>query len=213
MRNVGADVILVSIRSPHRSKGRLHKQPRPALKDKFQSAPLTEARGDSTPSAQYGSLQSFNPLPSPKQGETEGGELSQYGMHVSIRSPHRSKGRLLPARGIGQWPQVSIRSPHRSKGRPGQGVRLCEGVRVSIRSPHRSKGRRSQVEPQGVRRKFQSAPLTEARGDAGCCNQRNTKKLHEWMREPPFICILLLKRELVPCCKLLLAIRLPTARK
>ena len=37
---------------------------------KFQSAPLTEARGD-TPSAKaIAAALCFNPLPSPKQGET-----------------------------------------------------------------------------------------------------------------------------------------------
>ena len=60
---------------------------------------------------------------------------------------------------------------------------------------------------------FQSAPLTKARGDAGCCNQRNDKRLHTWMREPPFLGILRPKREHVPRCKLLSAINLLTARK
>ena len=36
----------------------------------FQSAPLTEARGDVIPLSDNVSLYSFNPLPSPKQGET-----------------------------------------------------------------------------------------------------------------------------------------------
>ena len=31
--------------------------------------------------------------------------------------------------------------------------------------------------------KFQSAPLTEARGDAGRYNQRNNKDLHRQMRD------------------------------
>ena len=60
---------------------------------------------------------------------------------------------------------------------------------------------------------FQSAPLTKARGDSGCCNQRNNKRLHTWMREPPFLGILRPKREHVPRCKLLSAINLLTARK
>ena len=35
----------------------------------------------------------FNPLPSPKQGETCETALYGRGLRVSIRSPHRSKGR------------------------------------------------------------------------------------------------------------------------
>ena len=84
----------------------------------FQSAPLTEARGDLAGAAKvYTSKSCFNPLPSPKQGET-GAE-------------GRSGGQKS----------------------------------VSIRSPHRSKGRQPTVFPMFAIRKFQSAPLTEARGD------------------------------------------------
>ena len=60
---------------------------------------------------------------------------------------------------------------------------------------------------------FQSAPLTEVRGDAGRYNRRNNKKLDKWMRESPFIRISLLKREHMPRCNLLLATRLQVARK
>ena len=64
------------------------------------------------------------------------------GLHVSIRSPHRSEGRSLPGmiRRLRIW--VSIRSPHRSEGRY---------VSPMQRRP------RSNV--------FQSAPPTEVRGD------------------------------------------------
>ena len=90
--------------------------------------------------------QSFNPLPSPKQGETYCTTEIEFPKYVSIRSPHRSKGRrpvppaeyteyaikfqsapLTEARGdlpvygrdrLGMPYVVSIRSPHRSKGRP-----------------------------------------------------------------------------------------------
>jgi len=37
--------------------------------------------------------------------------------------------------------------------------------------------------------------------------------LYKWMRGPPSICTLLPKREHTPRCNLLLAIKLPTARK
>ena len=39
--------------------------------------------------------------------------------------------------------KVSIRSPHRSKGRPSSSTICASLSHVSIRSPHRSKGRRS----------------------------------------------------------------------
>ena len=62
--------VTVSIRSPHRSKGRpadgLVIDQRPL----FQSAPLTEARGDNFCLGNALKYICFNPLPSPKQGET-----------------------------------------------------------------------------------------------------------------------------------------------
>ena len=139
------DAILkrVSIRSPHRSKGRLLLSRRIGPIQRFQSAPLTEARGDasaaitadSNSSFQSAPLteargdprraisgplhQGFNPLPSPKQGETWAARtLCHYANKVSIRSPHRSKGRLGQFRLSDRFRRVSIRSPHRSKGRP-----------------------------------------------------------------------------------------------
>ena len=50
----------------------------------------------------------------------------------------------------------------------------ASGIRVSIRSPYRSKGRYNLVHrPLGRHSMFQSAPLTEARGDeAGSRCQR-----------------------------------------
>ena len=86
----------VSIRSPHRSKGR---QRNGQTIHEFQSAPLTEARGDRVATTCPSTEQSFNPLPSPKQGETRllAGGRALLGI-VSIRSPHRSKGRPQPPR-------------------------------------------------------------------------------------------------------------------
>ncbi len=86
----------------------------------FQSAPLTEARGDFIFKREGDRRMSFNPLPSPKQGETPVGEPLNF-------------------------------------------VRYS----VSIRSPHRSKGRHRAVLWRYASAKFQSAPLTEARGDHG----------------------------------------------
>ena len=156
---------------------------RSTIKIRFQSAPLTEARGDSrgrddSPAPKsYQTLPGFNPLPSPKRGEI-GGRIDLRGRHlpchVSIRSPHRSEGRcsLLGLTGLDSV--VSIRSPHRSEGRcsipPGAGI----GGKVSIRSPHRSEGRsRTSTlrdpgrsfnplpSPKSEGRLFQCAPLTD----------------------------------------------------
>ena len=89
----------------------------PSKSSVFQSAPLTKARGDA---AALGL--------EPAEG-------------VSIRSPHKSKGRLCLLRDRGYLQHVSIRSPHKSKGR--LLVKSSAGRRtiVSIRSPHKSKGR------------------------------------------------------------------------
>ena len=157
--------IEVSIRSPHKSKGR-----------------LGSAR-------HYQWLRGFNPLPSQKQGETWLCAASGLGRHVSIRSPHKSKGRR-PGGGRGlRGVSVSIRSPHKSKGRPRGSGRAAPATGVSIRSPHKSKGRRpaapTRTPVTGVSIRsphkskgrlaivvvievvavFQSAPLTKARGD------------------------------------------------
>ena len=183
---------------------------------KFQSAPLTEARGDGYGLHFKGGHDlRFNPLPSPKQGETDGvvvvaltlyrfqsaplteargdflggGHLAVV-LEVSIRSPHRSKGRPLvkmqslpprvsfnplpsPKQGeTGKFRQrrrtgqVSIRSPHRSKGR----TILSARVRVFIicfnplPSPKQGETLRDHPCPATMQL-FQSAPLTEARGD------------------------------------------------
>ena len=203
----------------------------------FQSAPLTEARGDfgACISSRWAII-CFNPLPSPKQGETFVTEYLFRTNRVSIRSPHRSKGRHLGDLFVVQGKLVSIRSPHRSKGRlvttqwtdsagmfqsaplteargdppsrcgihetdcfnplpspkqgetspvanssflrccfnplpsPKQGETPCATPSrsfryVSIRSPHRSKGRPFRTAALSVSEWFQSAPLTEARGD------------------------------------------------
>ena len=113
---------------------------------KFQSAPPTGVRGDSGLRCLY-----------------------HRRRIVSIRSPHRSEGRLLQAsRGLPDL-VVSIRSPHRSEGRS-----ICfrrqpgHLANVSIRSPHRSEGRF--LSPPASRTPaswFQSAPPTGVRGDQG----------------------------------------------
>ena len=61
--------------------------------DGFQSAPLTKARGDGRPVRATGAHLRFNPLPSQKQGETASPRPREGRLNVSIRSPHKSKGR------------------------------------------------------------------------------------------------------------------------
>ena len=108
---------LVSIRSPHKSKGRHHSRERNALKSRFQSAPLTKARGDRSPCRRVARPRCFNPLPSQKQGETYTALAPDLQVLVSIRSPHKSKGRRQLSELRAVYMQVSIRSPHKSKGR------------------------------------------------------------------------------------------------
>ena len=136
--------ILVSIRSPHRSKGRHGEAaaaaiqamfqsaplteargdakdwPSPAKGSPFQSAPLTEARGDRQPPPARAWYSGFNPLPSPKQGETSRPGRERHG-----------QGRFNP-----------LPSP-----KQGETVVLATSF------------------PPTTTPTFQSAPLTEARGD------------------------------------------------
>ena len=134
----------------------------------FQSAPLTEARGDLW---RRGDRRDFRGVsirsPHRSKGRLCYCHRAVHVFRVSIRSPHRSKGRqrlkrtrprrakfqsapLTEARGdpelaaVAVLVLVSIRSPHRSKGRPlRRGADWRRSQRVSIRSPHRSKGRPS----------------------------------------------------------------------
>ena len=132
----------------------------------FQSAPLTKARGDVQPPQVEGEHASFNPLPSPKQGETD--DLTKKSVIifiVSIRSPHQSKGRQIRELQRDAQILVSIRSPHQSKGRHLRPAGLNGECNVSIRSPHQSKGRPWWPDAVRDRLEFQSAPLTKARGD------------------------------------------------
>ena len=183
----------VSIRSPHRSKGRpvltldvghcvMSFNPLPSPKQGETARVLA-------PTARRGRC--FNPLPSPKQGETPFLIERRY---VSIRSPHRSKGRPLietnyadsfnplPSPKQGETYQRMLPTPEwhvfqsapltEARGPRGlfQSAPLTE-ARGAIRSTRLIRS------PQGetcLAIRFQSAPLTEARGDAGRYNQRIT---------------------------------------
>ncbi len=86
--------------------------------------------------------------------------------YVSIRSPHRGEGRSGIKTYFERANDVSIRSPHRGEGRLGRHKYLHESAFVSIRSPHRGEGRSMFAVSFSEPLWFQSAPLTEARGDA-----------------------------------------------
>ena len=92
-------------------------QPIPSNVERFQSAPLTKARGDWHTGLYRGCPRGFNPLPSQKQGETSARARAASSCFVSIRSPHKSKGRPATRRAWMRLGHVSIRSPHKSKGR------------------------------------------------------------------------------------------------
>ena len=142
----------VSIRSPHRSKGRRFRWLR------ANSQVLVSIRSPHRSKGRLG--------------------LCYRGIWprcVSIRSPHRSKGRPALPHAEGVETAVSIRSPHRSKGRRFRWLRANSQVLVSIRSPHRSKGRQALLCGAAGTGKFQSAPLTEARGDLAMPTSANAE--------------------------------------
>ena len=133
----------VSIRSPHGCKGRFARRARPDCPDRFQSAPLTDVRGDICRLRIVGDI-----------------------LNVSIRSPHGCKGRYAPRRGhtrqhvaFQSAPLTDVRGDPRSFW-----PRACN-VPVSIRSPHGCKGRCSFLGFSKYSSWFQSAPLTDVRGD------------------------------------------------
>ena len=171
----------VSIRSPHRSEGRLVDRRRNgATVHTFQSAPPTGVRGD-----------------------FRGPGTRTYVDYVSIRSPHRSEGRLtkrfncfrcfnpLPppefatllnrfqsapptgVRGDAIVFKGFVKSQNMFQSAPPTGVRgdfLHQSAsdasdKVSIRSPHRSEGRFSHASFISQSHVFQSAPPTGVRGD------------------------------------------------
>ena len=180
---------LVSIRSPHKSKGRLVRAYRPPPTPEFQSAPLTKARGDI-----IHRLEAVHTLtvsirsPHKSKGRHNVIKHSRIQGVVSIRSPHKSKGRLEMGNGPrgratfqsapltkarGDQKESTSMQHHRSfnplpsqkQGETRTNQRTSTHCRVSIRSPHKSKGRRESLIHKSSILLFQSAPLTKARGD------------------------------------------------
>ena len=154
----------------------------------FNPLPLTEARGDRSSPPTARRRGGFNPLPSPKQGETPISHRARALQKVSIRSPHRSKGRplgskpILRRHGFQSAPLTEARGdlpadaptrrmvgfnplPSPKQGETGAIKQVFLTKEVSIRSPHRSKGRHQLRVNHLIVEEFQSAPLTEARGD------------------------------------------------
>ena len=165
----------------------------PSSRYLFQSAPLTEARGDSCTCSLTARSRCFNPLPSPKQGETA---RSRWLSPVSscfnplpspkqgetcVRAGLRGKfvlfqsAPLTEARGdltyvTSRFHLVSIRSPHRSKGRANHRVGFASSCFNPLPSP--KQGETWQTQPFGPADPcFNPLPSpkqgeTEARGDA-----------------------------------------------
>ena len=156
----------VSIRSPYRSKGRSLVTGAVAHTVGFQSAPLTEARGDGGRGASVTAHTGFNPLPLPKQGEIPPTFFPSGRCRCFNPLPLPKQGEIPVLGYIPVDAPVSIRSPYRSKGRCGREGEHRRSQDVSIRSPYRSKGRYGDILDVSFSSMFQSAPLTEARGDA-----------------------------------------------
>ena len=167
----------------------------------FQSAPLTDVRGDDCRSASSTNALWFQSAPlTDVRGDWPSVIALRWRGCVSIRSPHGCKGRSAADTIVDQQDAVSIRSPHGCKGRY-DAPRDCVGCeRVSIRSPHGCKGRSERVDfdpesllvsirsPHGCKGRciccfkelltelFQSAPLTDVRGDRCLGNRLRTGK-------------------------------------
>ena len=182
---------IVSIRSPHQSKGRLPIFTALTSHILFQSAPLTKARGDPfrlrgpyprravsirSPHQSKGRRECacfnggrvwrFNPLPSPKQGETALHRLPARASPCFNPLPSPKQGETGTSAPPKIKSRVSIRSPHQSKGRPCTATTDAFGSALFQSAPltkaRGDPGLGRAPSPSGA---FQSAPLTKARGD------------------------------------------------
>ena len=169
------ELVVVSIRSPHKSKGRRGVVPPISTRLVFQSAPLTKARGDSVGRSARGSgVHVFQSAPLTKAR----GDLPTN-WFVRSESTFQSAP-LTKARGDRQRLLVRIRHtsfnplPSQKQGETDALAGLGGAWAVSIRSPHKSKGRPASLFVLRLTKEFQSAPLTKARGD-----------LHDPLSPPP----------------------------
>ena len=121
-----AGALVVSIRSPHKSKGRPSQSSTPAFGLAFQSAPLTKARGDIESELKLTTGHKFQSAPLTKaRGDPDGGH--ERGCCILFQSAPLTKARgdLMVMGLIVVAFSVSIRSPHKSKGRPDDPARRC----------------------------------------------------------------------------------------
>ncbi len=156
----------------------------------FQSAPLTEARGDhghrttscrgrpvsirspdrsqgrrSTPASARPEARFQSAPLTEARGDAEENEREAKRQAVSIRSPDRSQGRLRRLQVTGGTGPVSIRSPDRSQGRPKSSPGRQTGLLFQSAPLTEARGDGTGSGDPAGGRLFQSAPLTEARGD------------------------------------------------
>ena len=168
--------VAVSIRSPHKSKGRQDEEAKDETETEFQSAPLTKARGDSDETYHTDLIYGFNPLPSQKQGETRPQGGAVHSLYVSIRSPHKSKGR--PVATASAHARMRFQSAPLTKARGD----IPRGEPVGNLAcfnplPSQKQGETTSTPSFRSTMGFQSAPLTKARGDpaAGLVAQSLTR--------------------------------------
>ena len=109
---------------------------------------------------------SFNPLPSPKQGETQAEQFLMELLRVSIRSPHRSKGRHAEPIKLGDSDECfnPLPSPKQGETQPHRAGRPRRTSFNPLPSPKQGETQPASRAWRTINT-FQSAPLTEARGD------------------------------------------------
>ncbi len=158
----------------------------------FQSAPHAEARGDKGLERKAKGRLCFNPLPSPKRGETHSRAARSRAGWCFNPLPSPKRGETARLRSLRHPTFCFNPLPSPKRGETQQVAGLVVREKVSIRSPHRSEGRllpRAESRSRAYRfnplpspkrgetgstswfrcraSTFQSAPLTEARGDRG----------------------------------------------
>ena len=156
----------VSIRSPHKSKGRHESSLPPPRLLQFQSAPLTKARGDILMFTFDLTRLRFQSAPLTKaRGDRRYIENSPDHRKFQSAPLTKARGDRMAAPDSGPYGRFNP-LPSQKQGETPKSSRRAQAGCVSIRSPHKSKGRRSVMRGVSQTTKFQSAPLTKARGDA-----------------------------------------------
>ena len=157
---------VVSIRSPHKCKGRRSTLAHFGAHVLFQSAPLTNARGDASLQPCLFVCACFNPLPSQMQGET--GASASHAVRRSRFNPLPSQmqGETRTAerieRGVEGFQSAPLTNA-RGDPTPGAGRGFCFLFQSAPLTNARGDARIFRRSAPATR--FQSAPLTNARGD------------------------------------------------